>query len=288
MNYLIIHYVSGEAFFSGILLLISGVVLSFVKNKFIKLYLAGLLCAVGAINIAASATPLPLWMYILLGILVALQLIFGNRKNLRKEYKLSIAIPLILVSLFLVLIEMAFWLSPLPLKLKSKNIFVIGDSISAGVGFKGEKTWSEIIAEDKACNVINKSVGGGTVSTALNSFRKIKKIGKDDLVVIEIGGNNLLNGTSGKSFHDGLEKLLKAVTSETGNVIMFELPLPPFRNSFGKSQRELSARFHVVLIPKKYFAWILTGSGSTVDGLHLSNSGHQKMAEIINMYIVYK
>ena len=159
MNYFVIHYVSGEAFFSGIFLLILGVALSFFKRKFIKLYLAKIICIWGVINITVSSTPLPLWMYIVLGILLALHFICGYQKNLRKEYKLSIAIPLVMVSLFLALLEAAFWISPPPLRLKSKNIFVLGDSISAGIGFKGEKTWSEITAEDKACKVINKSVG---------------------------------------------------------------------------------------------------------------------------------
>ena len=288
MNYLIIHYVSGEAFFSGIFLLILAAALSFSKIRFIKLYLAGMLCAIGAINIAASATPLPLWLYILLGILVITQLICVEHKKIKKNHKIVVRILLILTSLLILGMELPFWFSPSPIKLKSKNIFVIGDSISAGIGFKGEKTWSEIVANDKACNVINKSVGGGTVSSAVNSFKRIKNVGKDDLVIIEIGGNNLLNGTSAKDFHEGLKELLNGVTSKTQNVIMFELPLPPFRNSFGKSQRALSAKFNVILIPKKYFAWILSGSGSTVDGLHLSNSGHQKMAKIINMYIVDK
>lgn len=288
MNYFVIHYVSGEAFFSGIFLLILGVALSFSKINFIKFYLAGLICVFGAINIVASATPLPVWMYILLGILLVVQLICVDRKKIKKKYKLSVGITLVLASLLALSMELPFWFKPSAIKLKSKSIFVLGDSISAGIGFKGEKTWSEIIAENKGCKVINKSVGGGTVSTAVNSFKRIKNLCKDDLVIIEIGGNNFLNGTSTKAFHDGLKKLLSEVSSKTKNVIMFELPLPPFGNSFGKAQRELSAEFNVVLIPKKYFSWALTGSNSTMDGLHLSNSGHKKMAEIINMHIVDK
>jgi acyl-CoA thioesterase I len=288
LNYFIIHYVSGEAFFSGIFLLVLAVTLSFSSVKFIRLYLAGLICAVGAVNIVASSTPLPLWIYILLGILVVAQLICGDREKIKKKYKLIIGILLVLASLLAIVIELPFWINPSPIKLKSKNIFVIGDSISAGVGFKGEKTWAEIVAEKKGCNVVNKSVGGGTVSSAVSSFKRINKVNKNDLVIIEIGGNNLLNGSSTKAFRDGLKKLLSDVTSKTKNVIMFELPLPPFGNNFGKAQRELSSKFKVLLIPKKHFSWILTGSDSTIDGLHLSNSGHKKMAKTIMKHIVDK
>ena len=131
-------------------------------------------------------------------------------------------------------------------------------------------------------------MAGGTVGTAVNSFKRIKNLNKDDLVIIEIGGNNLLNGTSTKDFRKDLTRLLRDVTSKTQNVIMLELPLPPFGNNFGKAQRELSSEFNIILIPKKYFAWVLSGSDSTMDGLHLSNYGHKKMAEIINKHIVDK
>jgi acyl-CoA thioesterase I len=288
LNYFIIHYISGEAFFSGIFLLIIAVALSFSSIKFIRLYLAGLTCAIGAVNIVVSATPLPLWIYIVLGILIIAQLICGDREKIKMKYKLSIGILLILASLLAAAVELPFWISPSPMKLKSKNIFVLGDSLSAGVGFKGEKTWSEIVAENKNCNVINKSVGGGTASSAIGSLKKINNINKNDLIIIEIGGNDLLNGSSAKAFHLNLEKLLINVTAKTENVIMLELPLPPLGNNFGRTQRELSSKFKVILIPKKYFSWVLTGSDSTVDGLHFSNSGQEKMARIINMHIVDK
>jgi len=288
LNYFVIHYVSGEAFFSGIFLLIMAVVLSFSSIKFIRLYIAGLTCLAGAINIVASATPLPLWIYISLGILVVAQLICSDREKIKKQYKLIIGILLVLASLMATVIELPFWINPSPVQLKSKNIFVLGDSLSAGVGFKGEKTWSEIIAKNKNCNVINKSVGGGTAASAISSLKRINNINKNDLIIIEIGGNDLLNGSSAKVFHQNLEQLLINVTAKTENVIMLELPLPPLGNNFGQIQRELSSKFKIILIPKKHFSWVLTGSNSTVDGLHFSNFGHEKMAKIINMHIVDK
>lgn len=285
MNSFIIHYASGEAFFVGIFLLILSVFLSFSAVRFFKTYLAGILCALGAINIIASAIPLFLWIYIPLFILIITQLICGGRKKIKKKYRIAAAAILVAVSLLALGLELPFWFSPAPVKLKSKNIFVVGDSISAGTGFKNEKTWSEIIADKCKCNVFNKSVGGGTVSSAVSTFGKIKNVGKNGLVILEIGGNNLLNGTSIPAFRKDLEKLLKAVSAKTANVIMLELPLPPFGNGFGKAQRDLSAEFNVVLIPRRCFAAVFAGAESTTDGLHLSNYGQEKMAEMIMEHI---
>jgi lysophospholipase L1-like esterase len=36
-----------------------------------------------------------------------------------------------------------------------------------------------------------------------------------------------------------------------------------------------------MLIPKRYFASVFAGADATVDGLHLSGRGHQRMARIV-------
>ena len=40
---------------------------------------------------------------------------------------------------------------------------------------------------------------------------------------------------------------------------MFELPLPPLKNEFGRAQRDLAAQFHVLLIPKRLLIGMITG-----------------------------
>ena len=285
MNLFVIHYISGTAFFSGVTLIIIGIAFSFFKNKVLHFYLSGILCAWGAINIVCSATPLPLWLYILLGILFVAQLICGDREKIKKKYRVGVVAGLVVLILLALIMELPWWGSPESLRLKSSKIFVIGDSLGAGTGFKGENTWAEILAEKLKCEVINKSVGGGTAASSIKSLARIENIGKDDLVIIEIGGNDIFQGKSAKEFRKDLEKLIVDVRKRTPRILMLELPLPPFANGFGEAQRQLGSKYQVTLIPKKYFAYVLSGEASTVDGLHLANPGHCKMAEIIIRHI---
>ena len=60
---------------------------------------------------------------------------------------------------------------------------------------------------------------------------------------------------------------------------MLELPWAPFHDGFRRAQREIAQKHGVTLIPRKVFSWVLSGQESTVDGIHLSNRGHEKMAE---------
>jgi acyl-CoA thioesterase-1 len=62
---------------------------------------------------------------------------------------------------------------------------------------------------------------------------------------------------------------------------MLELPLPPFYNEFGRAQRRVARRHGVLLVPRRVMLGVLLHGGSTVDSIHLSPSGHARMAEAI-------
>jgi lysophospholipase L1-like esterase len=66
---------------------------------------------------------------------------------------------------------------------------------------------------------------------------------------------------------------------------MLELPLFPFENAYGLEQRRVARRHHLTLIPKRFFLDVLRIPGATVDGIHLSDSGQRKMAEMIWSFI---
>ncbi len=62
---------------------------------------------------------------------------------------------------------------------------------------------------------------------------------------------------------------------------MFELPLLPMKNGYGRAQRQVAARHGVTLIPKRCFVELLATPGATVDGIHLSVAGQRQMAELV-------
>jgi acyl-CoA thioesterase I len=102
-------------------------------------------------------------------------------------------------------------------------------------------------------------------------------------VLIEIGGNDLLDGTASATFEANLDRLLAAATPPPGaparTVIMFELPLFPHRIAYGRIQRRLAAKYRVQLIPKRYF--VQAFRAGTSDGLHLSPAGARYVAGMV-------
>jgi len=162
----------------------------------------------------------------------------------------------------------------------TRTFYVIGDSISGGTGIEGEVLWPEVLDRLMPRNrAMNLAEPGATCATALAQARQLPE--RDACVLLEIGGNDLLAGEPPAAFRRDLEALLREALRGDRAVVMFELPLPPFHAAYGRIQRELADKYAVGLIPKRYFARIIMSPGDTIDGLHLSAKGHERMAETV-------
>ena len=114
------------------------------------------------------------------------------------------------------------------------------------------------------------------------ALRQAEEITDDDcIVLIEIGGNDLLSGKGAGEFRADLESLLQRIERPRRQIVMFELPLLPHRIAYGWAQRELARRYRVQLIPRRDFARVVLRGDTTLDGLHLSRSGQAQLADLV-------
>lgn len=157
------------------------------------------------------------------------------------------------------------------------HIVVIGDSISAGLN--PGISWPIALEQTKGISVRNLARVG---ATAIDAAAMAKNVRPDDkLVLIEIGGNDMISGRSSAEFSELLEATLIKISSPQRAVAMMELPLLPYRMGYGRVQRRLAAKYGVWLVPKRYFVRVLAGSNATSDGLHLTANGARAMAELV-------
>jgi len=158
------------------------------------------------------------------------------------------------------------------------DLVVIGDSISSGIDSHIEP-WPLVLQQTCGIEVRNLAKPGAQVKEALFIAKDLTD--NDRLVLIEIGGNDLLMGVSSDEFGNGLDKLLASLATPNRTVMMFELPLLPNKIGYGLIQRRLSKKYGVSLIPKRFFAQVIGDADATTDGLHLSPTGNRRMAAVV-------
>jgi len=240
---LIYHIASGQAFFLGIALLLAGLGLSVAVKSRRLMVLRNLFVFVGLILVTISATPLAYWIYGVLGAITLVWLVsewVGAKIN--RRLLLVFRAAALLGWLAALGMEIPYHINPSLPALGRPELFVIGDSVTAGLGERKEVTWPALLAREHGMTVHDFSHVGATVRSA--ERKQAVRLGKrDGLVLLEIGGNDLLGTTSTADFQAGLEQLLTIVCPPGRTVLMFELPLPPFRNEVGRIQRRLAAEY---------------------------------------------
>jgi lysophospholipase L1-like esterase len=241
-----------------------------------------ILFLVGIAAVVSSSTPLPLWIQAAWCVQAFVCMVIFQPAAARARI-IPHVIFLAVFSAGLCVWDATYRIQPKINVAQDQAVYVIGDSISAGLGRK-EKTWPTVLAGSTHLNVTNLAQPGETLTGALQQVRDIKA--PHALVILEIGGNDLLGGAKAADFRAQLETLLAALRAQDQTVVMFELPLLPFHNGIGEAQRSLAEKYHVTLIPKRYLAAVIGGEGNTGDGLHLSPQGHSALAEAVKGMLV--
>jgi acyl-CoA thioesterase I len=160
----------------------------------------------------------------------------------------------------------------------SDHLVVIGDSISSGIDPR-VPAWPVVMQQLTNVAVKNLSRPGAQTAEAQDMAATVTP--DDRVVLIEIGGNDLLGGVPSVEFEKNLDATLSKLAMPGRTTVMFELPLLPHRIAYGRIQRQLSAKYGVWLIPKRCFIQVIGGANATSDGLHLSDSGARRMAILV-------
>lgn len=278
MSWIVGHFVSGSVFFTGtILMVVAGGLASWRGLRLLKA-VALLLAVTGYLFAGLSATPLPGWYYGTWAGVIMVWATLLHFPNVSRGTRLASGGILALATVVAAGWELPHVLPPHLPPIAHRSLYVIGDSLSADLK-KNQPPWPQLLADRHHVQVMNLAQPGATVQSALTQAGRISEA--DGLVVLEIGGNDLLGQTPPREFHVQLERLLQTICRPGRTAVMLELPLPPFANAFGHAQRQLAKQFGVVLIPKRYFAQTFRGQEATVDGLHYSALGDQRMATML-------
>jgi acyl-CoA thioesterase-1 len=286
-NLILYHLVSGHAWLSGglLFLLVIGADMARAFDRRGWLRRGARIFLIVAILLAVlSGTPLSFWLAIPLAIACLAYLCFGLAGEGRKRRLLlgALAGGLALTGLA---VELPYHLGQSPPAEQPARLYILADSLTAGEGGK-QVTWPKTLAATTGIEVRDLSRSGATVRSVLEKQAPVveREAGPEAWVFIELGGNDLLGDTSAEEFAEALDRLLTVARGDPGQprrVVMLELPLLPGQWVFGARQRELAARHGVLLVPKRLLAGLVLTDANVSDGLHLTQTGQDRMAELL-------
>lgn len=284
MNSLALYFASGESFYLGaglLLLVVATSSLALAKRAF---WLRRIAMWAGLGLMVMASPPFPWIVDVGFAAAFLFWLISLSGSGSRRRWLRTGATCVLIVVLLALSTSELYWRRlPIIGAKASDHLVVLGDSISSGLG-GSVHPWPEVMQTMSGVQVKNLSKAGATVTDGLAMANQV--IADDHLILIELGGNDLLAGEPASEFAQRLESLLEKLSSPERTLIMFELPLMPQAIQYGRVQRRLAKKYGVVLIPKRFFAAILAGKEATSDGLHLSKIGADRMAALVGKLLL--
>lgn len=280
MNPLLLFCASGESLYVGSVLLIAAVALSVFQQKPKLRLLRMVVTWLGSALIVMSSAPLNRNWWTVLGIAFVVWLLVTAWFDRSRDGFWRVASGIALVSVIWVFLSHE-WIARREPRLagpSADHLVVLGDSISSGLD-SSTPSWVSLLELQTGARAKNLSLAGARVADGMAMVQRVTS--DDNLVVVELGGNDLLGDLPAAAFERSLISLLSSLTRTGRTVVMFELPLLPTKVEFGRIQRQVAAAYGVVLIPKRFLASILNVPGATTDGLHLSGIGARKMTSLM-------
>ena len=276
-----LYFASGDSLYPGTALLLIAIAASPFLNRPWLVRLRNITAWLGLVMIVMSSAPFP---WALDAVFLGAFALWILASDLAKQHHTWTTVHTVTTAL---LTGMLFLFSALEIPHRkmpkitgevADHLVVIGDSISSGIDAR-EPPWPAAMQQITGIAVKNLARPGSQVIDAQSMVPFVTP--DDRLVLIEIGGNDLLGGIPSSEFEIALNQLLLKLTTPGRTIVMFELPLLPHRIAFGQIQRRLARKYGVWLIPKRYFVDVLGRADATSDGLHLSYAGTQRMATLV-------
>ena len=138
-------------------------------------------------------------------------------------------------------------------------IAVVGDSLSAGYGLSAGEGWVDLLqrklaAERYPHRVVNASISGDTSAGGRARIAGVLREHTPSIVIIELGGNDGLRGSSPQAMKDNLKSMVDAAKAVRAKPLLVGIELPPnygpqYNRLFAQSFIETAKETGVPLVP---------------------------------------
>ena len=162
-------------------------------------------------------------------------------------------------------------------------ILIVGDSLSAAYNIDPEHSWPAYLqARLPGFKVVNRSISGATTAQGLALLPTAIKDYQPQVVLLELGANDGLQGKPLALIEDNLNQLLQQAKAQTSKIVLIGIRLPPnlgkrYTEGFYAIYPRLALKYEIRLVP--FLLEGVAGNAALMqaDGLHPTEAAQQQV-----------
>ena len=178
---------------------------------------------------------------------------------------------------------------------ETQTVLILGDSLSAAYGLTQEEGWVSLLqnmlsqsADPKlsTLTLINASISGETTDGGLARLARLLTQHNPDHILIELGGNDGLQGHSIKKLKNNLRAIVKKSRSADVQVAIQQMQIPTnygarYNRMFNSAFSDVAAEFDVPVVPFFLADIALNPELMQNDGIHPTAEAQPMIAQFM-------
>src|SRR3989344_3170755 len=159
-----------------------------------------------------------------------------------------------------------------------KPIVFFGNSITAGQGAGADEDFPSLIGKALNVPIVNAGVSGSTTRDALLRINKDVLSKNPSIVVIELGGNDLLEHVDIEVSRRNFDLILSKIKPTGAKIVILDVRFFVFQEKYETDLRDLAKKYDATYVPD-ILEGVIGDQSLKFDDLHPNARGYQKIAE---------
>ena len=159
-------------------------------------------------------------------------------------------------------------------------IVAFGDSLTHRTGAAEHESYPAVLAGPIRRKVIGAGVPGEVTAQALERLPEVIEEHRPRLVIVCIGGNDMLRRLSMKEARTNLRAIIKTLTDRSIDVVLIGVPQPALLSSPPEFYGELAREF-AILYESEILTTVLYDAEMKADPIHPNARGYRRVAEAL-------
>lgn len=187
---------------------------------------------------------------------------------------------IILVIAIIAALTFTFFASQKPKTNTNKQNLIVffGNSITAGQGADIGKDFPTLVGKNLNVPVVNAGISGNTTADALKRIDKDVIDKNPSIVVVELGGNDLLQGVNVNVTKRNFDLILTKIKSTNAKIVILGIKFYLFKGLYETDLQNFAKKYNAVLVPD-IMEGIIGDQNLKHDDIHPNAKGYRKIAD---------